>query len=321
MNETQPNPAPVPVNVRGTEKTIFVYLAIITMVTYFIVLSALGIWYMAPLAFGACIITMCYFSIIVIFFCGGYKMFIAPIKEFHAGVLVNQSFGPKAPKNDQESLGFAPTKYLEEVGSGVNPKLPWQKIICINLQRHIPIGKEASAYSKNQVEHNYTWFGTVRAVRGFCCVLVRIGAPAAISILEKFTDAAMAQMINHHTYQQISKNQTILGEDLRKLFGGDGNMSVKEQSCALAVEGLGISKIVRSKGLQESAELPEKAKNLARAMKALMEARSHEGDTSLTGLKAIDRILAEGDKADLQVFEGLEGSRPLVEVQSRKNRK
>lgn len=318
-------PQPVPVDVRQLDRTIFVWLGNLTIVTAFIVLTAMGIEYVTFLSFGGSVIIMCYFCIIVIFFCGGYKMFLAPVREFVAGVLVNRWFGPKAPKTDAESLEFKPTAFLEEVGSTVwNPKFPWQSVIYINLNRHEPMGKADEAYSSDGVKVTYNWFGTLRAVRGFCCALVRIGIPAAISIMTKATGVAMAQNMNHHTHRELSRNQAEIGQEVSLLYGGDGHMSTTELRCRLAAEGLGYENLKRSDGLQTSAELPERTKNLQRAVNLLMKTqKGHPGDKSLTRLKATDRILAQEKVAELIVNEGLDGGSGIskyYEVNRRGNR-
>ncbi|OHA29014.1 MAG: hypothetical protein A3F51_02005 [Candidatus Taylorbacteria bacterium RIFCSPHIGHO2_12_FULL_45_16] len=306
-NDTEQVKKPVPYY-RTMDRKIFVWVGNATLLASFVILTAMGLEYITPFAFGACVLAMCYFVTIILFFLGGYKKFLAPVADLHAGVLINRFFGRKAPKTDTESLSLKPAAFLEEVSSGIwNSKFPWQSVTYVNLQRHVAVGgKPGESYSYDQIAHTFLWFGTVRAVQGYCCTLVRIGAQAAINSIEGLTDAAVSVDINKRKWKEIIREQAHLAKNLEEHYGGDGNMSDKEAGFGLAIERLVLRKVTRSKELQDSAELVERNRNLREAVRILKGSKLAEG-THLTDKEATDRVLMEAGKGDLRVFEGLEG--------------
>lgn len=305
-------PKQVPYRRSGLRKAT-VWTGNFLMISCLIIFIARGLEYMLPIAFGAWVIVLCYGCILFVFFGKGYLLFIAPVADLHAGVLINRFFGRKAPRTDKESLGLETASFIEEVSSGIwNPIFFWQSAVYVDLKRHVPVGgREGTAYSKDEAECKYLWVGSVRAVQGYCGTLVRIGSEAAIRMAEGLTDAAVSEMINEFGYEEIPKNLTQLGERLKKHYSGDGTMSEKEEGMALAVERLILKRVTRSQAVQDSAELVIRTRNLATAAGLLT------GDKSLTTKEAMNRLLIETGKGDnIVIYEGLEkfGGQAFVEI-------
>jgi hypothetical protein len=308
---------PVPYR-RTLARKLFVLTGNLVMIAYFIVLSAWGLEYITPFAFGACVLLMCYISVILMFFVKGYMMFIAPVRELCAGVLTNLFFGRKAPKTDVESLSLDSIPSIEEVGWGVwNWKFPWQSVTYVDLKRHIPVGgTEGIGYTKDQVETPFMWKGSVRVPQGYCGTLVRIGDEAAIRMAEALTDAAVAEMINKVKYKQLPSKQTHLAYSLREYYEGDGNMSAREAGIGLAIEKLVLKYAKRSKRVQDAAELEVQADSVnASAERLMLLDQDTPPERRMTGKEAVDRVLTLAGQGNLRVYEGLKGAEPLIELE------
>lgn len=310
--EEEEIPQPTPITMcRGPIREIFMWLMVFAQPLIIAILLSWVIrflvhfgWYQIPEKLS---LLISLFVVSGVFCFGGFwKYLVVGVADYHACVLKNRLIPRRVPTTDSEGLVLSKDLSMEELSDGYHGKWMWQSPTFVDTRKQAVMSTAVIAYSEDGVKHIAIWTGVNKAAIGFLCNLVRNTDAASQENLEGAAESCLGEMINRLGWRQVTQCMSVMREGFQKLFGSDDTLSYLEQQSGASMENMRIKYVIREDRFQESAELPARAQNTAKAVRIL---RREFKDATVTDQKLLNTILAQDNDASLTVIEGLEGWR------------
>ena len=243
--------------------------------------------------------------------------FFFEISEFAGAVVVNQFRSNVMPTDSAESIS-ALGKQMDsarEVSAGYHGKWPWERVVTVDLRRHIVIGGELKAYTKDNVEINAVWLATLTPLSGQLTNYLRWTESARKAFFEgafQETIISLAKAKNEtDIFNEItSNNPESIKKKFGERFGGEKTANEEEERFGTFTNSPIIKAIERSENYRKAAESVKIAEKTNAAIRMFSEDVDRKvAAAAVLGSQGNNNVRTLQIVADIN---GLQGNRNLV---------
>ncbi|GEM_PF-3260238 len=204
--------------------------------------------------------------------------FFVVIPKNSGGVVIDYLRTYEPPATDSDVTQLKDTRSLREVGPGLQGILLWEGLgWVIDLGKHITLGTDVTAPSKDNIELVFSWQVMLTPARGKLVNLVRHD----LDTINKFFDGqfrgGIVEIASGEYAQAIAGHPSVferineLKEWFRKRFGGPSTLSDDEKQFGTYTNDPQLLSIKRSTEFQKSVENLAISKNNAAAIGMMRE--------------------------------------------------